>query len=305
MGTVLGSGTLVKDGYTFKGWALSPNGAAAYNPGAQFNISDEVTLSAVWLSDTAPTYTVTYQPGVHGIFEAQSWEDLRHGSEKPPPPTPTGADGWEFIGWSPPPASTVTDNATYVAGWKQKIYDVKFEDWDGEAICTRDVAHGGNAAPPPDPEREGYIFTGWDHDCSDIREDTVIKPLYVPVAAGGTVQDNTAGGTHNSSWALINLILAGLGILLVFAAAVYALIRKKDHDYEFNHKRDKWLLAAVLSGIAGMALFIITQDTRQLMVAADAWTIVHAILLAASVICAVRAVRRRDETLRRRDVYSR
>jgi hypothetical protein len=317
MVTVLGSGTLAKTGHSFKGWALSPGGAAAYNPGGKFNITDEVTLSAVWLADTVPTYTVTYQPGLRGIFEAQSWENLPHGAAKPPPPLPEGAEGWEFIGWNPSPAATVTDNATYVAEWEQKVYEVEFEDWDGTKIGERDVAHGGNAASPPDPERDGYVFTGWDQEPTDIRGDAVVKALYAPVTEAAALPDNnktlenlvSAGvptliignakvplaglpGTHNV-WALLNLILAALGILSAAATAIYGLARKKYDGYDFRHKRDKWLLAGVLAGIAGIALFIITQNIRHLMVLVDLWTIAHAALFAAAVTCSVLAVRKR------------
>ena len=45
--TVLGSGNLSKDGYTFGGWALSQDDQI-YQPNSSFNITGNVTLTAVW-----------------------------------------------------------------------------------------------------------------------------------------------------------------------------------------------------------------------------------------------------------------
>lgn len=69
---------------------------------------------------TAQTYTVTYTDGVDGeeIFKDQVTANLKSGDKTPAfNGTPT-RDGYDFDGWKPEVAATVTANATYVAQWK-------------------------------------------------------------------------------------------------------------------------------------------------------------------------------------------
>ncbi len=56
--TVLGTGTIVRTGYTFAHWNTAADGSGtSYNPAATFSITANVTLYAQW---TINTYTVTY-----------------------------------------------------------------------------------------------------------------------------------------------------------------------------------------------------------------------------------------------------
>ncbi|QHI72928.1 beta strand repeat-containing protein [Aminipila terrae] len=55
-------GSLAKAGYTFGGWELN---GKTYNPGQSFNMSGDITLSAVW-TPVPITYTVTYKDNHDG-----------------------------------------------------------------------------------------------------------------------------------------------------------------------------------------------------------------------------------------------
>ncbi len=67
------------------------------------------------------TFTVRYQPGDHGDFTEQVFEDIVSGTPTPSfDGTPTGNEGYYFTGWSPTPSPTVTEDATYVAQWAAK-----------------------------------------------------------------------------------------------------------------------------------------------------------------------------------------
>lgn len=46
-------------------------------------------------------------------------------------------------------------------------YKVIFNDWDGTGLQTN-VVFAGESVTPPVPVREGYTFTGWDHDASEF-----------------------------------------------------------------------------------------------------------------------------------------
>jgi uncharacterized repeat protein (TIGR02543 family)/LPXTG-motif cell wall-anchored protein len=61
--TVLGQGTLEKDGYTFGGWETDDLGGVTeyFDEGDTFDMpAKDVTLYAVWVEDDPDTYTVTY-----------------------------------------------------------------------------------------------------------------------------------------------------------------------------------------------------------------------------------------------------
>ena len=58
------------------------------------------------------------------------------------------------------------------------IYRVTFIDWDGIEIDHQEVISGGAAVIPPDPERSGYIFLGWDKEFSNVTSDLTVTALY-------------------------------------------------------------------------------------------------------------------------------
>ena len=92
------------------------------------------------------------------------------------PADPT-REGYTFTGWDKE-FSSVTANLTVTAQYKINRYAVTFVDWD-EAILKKDsVDYGSAATAPADPTREGYTFTGWDKDFSNVTEDMTVTALY-------------------------------------------------------------------------------------------------------------------------------
>jgi uncharacterized repeat protein (TIGR02543 family) len=55
---------------------------------------------------------------------------------------------------------------------------VTFKDWDGSILKTEFVVLGTSATAPNVPNREGYNFTGWDKDFSNIAGDLVVTAQY-------------------------------------------------------------------------------------------------------------------------------
>ncbi len=73
----------------------------------------------VLVYNTKYRYTVTYQPGDHGIFNDVVYTDVIANSNTPAfGSTPVGQPGYEFTGWSPAVQNTVTEDAVYVAQWR-------------------------------------------------------------------------------------------------------------------------------------------------------------------------------------------
>ena len=57
-------------------------------------------------------------------------------------------------------------------------YTVRFLDWDNSVISTQTVTRGGSATAPPNPTRDGYTFTGWQGNYTNITADTDIIATY-------------------------------------------------------------------------------------------------------------------------------
>ena len=53
-----------------------------------------------------------------------------------------------------------------------------FVDYDGNVIATEDVLEGQEISLPQAPEKENYVFVGWDIDLEEINEDTVVIPNF-------------------------------------------------------------------------------------------------------------------------------
>jgi predicted membrane channel-forming protein YqfA (hemolysin III family) len=110
-------------------------------------------------------------------------------------------------------------------------------------------------------------------------------------------------GMRHHVWALVNLILAIAGALLAIITGIRVLVRdNKEKDYfdvepgyskkQPNKHRLEWILLSILAGIAGIIVFILTEDMRLPMVLVDEWTIVNAIIFIAGVISYIFAIKR-------------
>jgi len=308
---VLGHGSLVKDGYVFLGWSDNQYATtASFTAGSTFFIYDDVELFAVWSKDVAVVYTVTYEPGLHGTFAAQITTGLSYGDPTPTAPIVTGEVGWEFIGWSPKPSETVTKNVTYTAQWEQKMLTVRFVDWDNKLLKEERVAYGGSATAPPNPTRAGYTFIGWDRPFNNVVLDLTVTAQYKqndsgtttptpppvttppPTSPPPTSPPPTSPPTEppiepKESWALINLVLSIIGIILAIIVLVaYILLPRKQKQKKQQQRQSRllWLLLTIILGIAGIVLFLLTEDWTLNMVWVDRWSIVNAIIFIMEVI---------------------
>ncbi len=57
---------------------------------------------------------------------------------------------------------------------------VTFQDYDGTVLKTEYVEYGKSATAPSNPSREGYRFTGWDCNFSQVLSDLTVKAQYAP-----------------------------------------------------------------------------------------------------------------------------
>lgn len=75
----------------------------------------------------------------------------------------------------------------------KKEYNVMFCDHDGTVLKEENVKKGTKVTAPTDPIREGYTFTGWDNDFSNIQNSIIINAKYKK--NNYTVSFDTDGGT--------------------------------------------------------------------------------------------------------------
>ncbi|MGM9550157.1 MAG: hypothetical protein ACI3V5_09980, partial [Faecousia sp.] len=112
-------GTPARKGYVFSGW----------DPEWEDTVTKTVTYKAIWDEDVNRNgiadknerkYTVTYTDGVKGerIFKNQVYDGLLSGTQTPAFQGKPTRKGYEFVGWEPTVAKTVTRDVTYRAVWK-------------------------------------------------------------------------------------------------------------------------------------------------------------------------------------------
>lgn len=151
-----------RPGYTFEGWATSPNApSGSFTPTAP---TSSTTYYATWSPNS---YTLKWNAngGTGGGNTTQ-----RHDETVKPPTTPPTKTGYEFTGWYldsnctiPLTSGTlVTGAATFYAGWTPLEYTITWDaNYTGGTLTTVKQHHDEKLNILPKPTREGYSFGGW------------------------------------------------------------------------------------------------------------------------------------------------
>ena len=118
---------------------------------------------------------------------------------------PVGGEKYSYSGNTMPATSVIV-----YAHWVEKIINtclVTYQDWDGTILKTQEVINGGDATPPKNPVRDGYTFTAWDTESTNIQADTVITALYSKNIYSLTLDGN--GGTINGNTVMTKIVKYG------------------------------------------------------------------------------------------------
>lgn len=160
-----------KDGYEFDGWYTNEE----FKEKADFNtkLTEDTTFYGKY--EPVKTYTVTYTDGVGGeVFKDQVTSGLRKGTDTPAfnGDTPT-RKGYEFKGWNPTVAKTVTEDATYTAQWTKdssQWFNVKYDANGGTGTVSDNTEYlSGTEVTVMDGDglkKDGYDFTGWNTEAN-------------------------------------------------------------------------------------------------------------------------------------------
>ena len=233
-----------RDGHTFKGWATSPTGPVAYQPGGQYLNDAPVTLYAVW---ERLTYTVTISSGAgystvpagvatvnwHDPFTFTVNVDRQYAATVPEVVDSvegkltkvtgdfnnTGATSYTYkigekklIEQNRNITITVTQNAVHQVSFKvSKVTPgangTSSTVTEEAPFLIQSVEHGYYASMPAAPEREGFKFKGY------YKEDnTAVFPFNDAILADTTVHavyeaiqpKITVTPVSGTGWALTN-----------------------------------------------------------------------------------------------------
>ena len=126
-----------------------------------------------------PTHTVTFKDGYTG--GTISTATVSHGGTAalPTPPDHSG-DGYHFVHWDGN-NTNVTSDRTVTAMYEINQYVVTFVDgFNNEVISQVTVNHGDDIELPdaPNHEDDGYRFTCWDGDNTNVTEARTIMAMY-------------------------------------------------------------------------------------------------------------------------------
>lgn len=150
----------VRAEFDFDGWKL---GEAMFDPATP--VTEDMTLVAVW-SQTIYT-DVTYK--VDGEADVIV-EDVAVGSKLTKPADPVKADH-NFVGWHDGTKlwdfanDVVYEDLVLTAQFEAIVYGQVIYRVDGEAdVVVENIPLGSKLVKPADPEKTGFIFTGWYKD---------------------------------------------------------------------------------------------------------------------------------------------
>lgn len=213
--------------YEFVGWT----------PEVTFLTSD-VVFDAVFEA-TPRKYTVSFYDWDGDLLEEQKVEYGKNAEDFTPERM-----GYTFTGWDKPLVD-ITSDLSVKAQYQIKTYTVQFVDWDeSELSAPQTIEHGHAAATPATPTREGYTFTGWDGDFTNITADLTLKATY---------QINS----YTVSWlkedgSLIDKTVVEYGAMPEHGDAVKA--ESEDYTYTFTG----WIPA--LAAVSGDANYVATFE---------------------------------------------
>lgn len=168
-----------RSGYTFLGWGTSNTAhSATYSAETSYNLSNSVTLYAIWRKTITITYNVN---GGTGTFEAST--GYLYNADTSVAITlhttaPTRANGYSFKGWG----TASTSQSGYAAGSTQSFSSntTLYATWEKSITLTYDANGGTGTLPSPEtkkiynsttdytftttsviPTKTGYTFIGW------------------------------------------------------------------------------------------------------------------------------------------------
>jgi len=149
----------MREGYTFIGWDTDFS-----------NVSEYLTVTAQYAINR---FEVKFLNWDNSVLKTDSidW----HGSAVAPA-NPI-REGYTFTSWDKT-FDDITADLTVRAQFTINYYDVFFLNYDGQVLKEQSVQYNTSATAPNAPAREGYSFTGWSGEYSNVASRLFIVAQY-------------------------------------------------------------------------------------------------------------------------------
>jgi hypothetical protein len=133
------------------------------------------TSSHTTTMTTMPKYYTVRFLVDNNVFSTQP---VVEGGYAYPPQQNPYKEGYVFKGWDNNIYQPVYGNIDITAIFERNYYTVTFMGIDGNVISTQEVQVGKAAAAPTVPIVNGYTFTRWDTDFSNVQADLTVRAIY-------------------------------------------------------------------------------------------------------------------------------
>ncbi|MDD4388425.1 MAG: InlB B-repeat-containing protein [Bacilli bacterium] len=110
-------------------------------------------------------------------------------------PTPPEKEGYDFVEWDQD-FDVITDDLVVNAYYEPIYFNVTFVDSDDTVLSSDTIRYGEDAVAPNQPSKNGYLFTGWNLDFKNIKEDLTVTAEYQVVTYTITYYDGDNLLTH-------------------------------------------------------------------------------------------------------------
>ena len=165
------------DGYTSETYLylVDTTDASLINLG---RVAEDYQLHAMYIPytyDVETYYTVRFVDYDGKILSEQQ---VKEGEAAVAPADPV-REGYVFKGWDKDFSNVQSDLRITAQYEPLPVYTVTFVDYDFSVLATQQVYQGNSAVAPADPVREGYTFTGWSCDFTNVQSDLVVVAQYV------------------------------------------------------------------------------------------------------------------------------
>jgi hypothetical protein len=114
-------------------------------------------------------------------------------------------------------------------------HTVVFKDSDGNVLSTQTIPDGEAAVAPENPEREGYIFTGWSTSFDSVTGDIEIVAMFSEIGTSPTfVIDRVYARPGDKKVAVTVKVVNNPGVASIALDILYDTTRLTLTDFEYN-----------------------------------------------------------------------
>lgn len=145
-----------KEGRNFLGWYY---GNTEYKDG-DLMPSRNLVLTAKY------SCNISFVFNIDGVEEQVSAYTVSYNTKITKIPS-TDKPGFEFKGWEPSTATSITQHTIFKATFESITYIVTWEGYT-DGIISQEYKYGDTLIEPVAPEKEGYTFNGWDKNIPQV-----------------------------------------------------------------------------------------------------------------------------------------